>query len=331
MTQPTFDYQGRGQSGKTLAAPQALIDTVKPEAYIPEPGLCDAVKVALTLGQPLLVTGEPGTGKSQLAFSIAYEFQLPQPIVFHTKTTSNSQNLFYYYDALKRFNDANISKLNKPVEDYISLHALGIAILLTNPSLEIHQKLLPEPYKHYANTRSVVLIDEIDKAPRDFPNDILNEVEKLEFFVHEMGTTFKAQKHIAPILILTSNSEKYLPDAFLRRCVFYHISFPDPVRLKEIVELRFKQTPIQPGFSSLAIDAAIDHFLAIRKLTLKKKPATAEFLAWLTILNAMQIDITKPTQAIQQSYGVLAKNNDDLNRLKKFLSESLTQSERRKC
>jgi len=321
MAQTTYDYQGRGQSGKILAPPQALIHSVTPETYIPETGLCDAVKVALTLGQPLLVTGEPGTGKTQLAYSIAHEFQLPQPIVFHTKTSSNAQDLFYHYDVLKRFNDANISRINNPIEDYITLSTLGIAILLTNQSTELHQKLLPDPYKPYSNTRSVVLIDEIDKAPRDFPNDILNEVEKLEFSIPEISRTFNAQNHITPILILTSNSEKYLPDAFLRRCVFYHIPFPDEAQLKDIVELRFNQSPIEPSFSKEFVRAAIQHFLAIRKIPLKKKPATAEFLAWLTILKALQIDITPPNMMIKKSYGVLAKNVDDLKRMIKFLSD----------
>jgi len=322
MSQPTCHYQGYGQTGKTLAQPQSLMVSSKPESYIPEPGLCDAVKVALTLGQPLLVTGEPGTGKTQLASSIAYEFQLPPPIVFHTKTTSTAGDLLYHYDALKRFNDSQIEKKVKPVSHYISLRGLGLAILLSNNYPDAYKTLLPSKYQKFRHTRSVVLIDEIDKAPRDFPNDILNEVEKLEFTIHEIPKTITADTEKSPIIILTSNSEKYLPDAFLRRCVFYHINFPDPDRLKAIIEQRFSDSAIHPSFSESEITAAIQHFNQIRSLHLKKKPATAELLAWMTMLKAMEIDIITPNMDIQKTYGVLAKNVDDFGRMLKFLKDA---------
>ena len=322
MNQETYHYQGCGKTGKTLAQPHLLLSTARPETYIPEPGLCDAVKVALTLGQPLLVTGEPGTGKTQLASSIAYEFQLPAPIVFHTKTSSTAGDLLYQYDALKRFNDAQIEKIIKPVSHYISLRGLGIDILLSTKYADQDKALLPEAYQQYRHSRSVVLIDEIDKAPRDFPNDILNEVEKLEFTINEIPKTITAEADKTPIIILTSNSEKYLPDAFLRRCVFYHISFPNKTRLKTIIEQRFNQSKIHPGFSEQEITAAIQHFESIRSLHLKKKPATAEMLAWMSMLKAMDIDIITATMDIQKTYGVLAKNAEDFGRMVKYLKDA---------
>jgi MoxR-like ATPase len=328
MNQETYHYQGCGKTGKTLAQPQPLLSTARPETYIPEPGLCDAVKVALALGQPLLVTGEPGTGKTQLASSIAYEFQLPAPIVFHTKTSSTAGDLLYHYDALKRFNDAQIEKIIKPVSHYISLRGLGIAILLSTKYSDQDKALLPASYQQYRHSRSVVLIDEIDKAPRDFPNDILNEVEKLEFSIHEIPKTITAETDKTPIIILTSNSEKYLPDAFLRRCVFYHINFPDETRLKTIIEQRFNQSKIHPNFSVQEMDAAIKHFESIRLLHLKKKPATAELLAWMSMLKAMDIDIITPNMDIQKTYGVLAKNADDFKRMVKFLKEACSKLSR---
>jgi len=327
MSEQTYNYQGCGHKGKNLAQPHTLLSTARPESYIPEPGLCDAVKVALTLGQPLLVTGEPGTGKTQLASSIAYEFQLPAPIVFHTKTSSTAGDLLYHYDALKRFNDAQIEKIIKPVSHYVSLRGLGIAILLSKKYSDQDKKLLPMSYQQYRHCRSVVLIDEIDKAPRDFPNDILNEVEKLEFTIHEIPKTFKAETGKTPIIILTSNSEKYLPDAFLRRCVFYHINFPDEARLKNIIEQRFNESSIHPGFSEQEIDASIKHFESIRSLHLKKKPATAELLAWMTMLKAMDIEIITPNMDIQKTYGVLAKNAEDFGRMVKFLKDACRKKE----
>jgi MoxR-like ATPase len=136
-------------------------------------------------------------------------------------------------------------------------------------------------------TRSVVLIDEIDKAPRDFPNDILNEIEHLTFLVRETGQTYSTSAAYRPILILTSNSEKNLPDAFLRRCVFYHLSFPGRDRLKEIIGRRLEP---DDRFTTEMLDHALDHFDEIRSLSLSKKPATAECLAWLRVLQQMQLD-----------------------------------------
>lgn len=290
-----------------------------PADYLADKGLCDAVNVALTLGQPLLVTGEPGTGKTQLAGSIAYELGLPAPLAFQTKTTSTAKDLFYRYDALRHFHDAQFSKEQLSVDTYITYEALGLAILLAlNP--DEANPYLPERLRGQGPIRSVVLIDEIDKAPRDLPNDILNEIESLSFTVQETGRTFAANQSYRPVLVLTSNSEKNLPDAFLRRCIFYHISFPDKQRLKMIVQRRLK---LSNGFTPQMLDHAIEHFEGIRELTLKKRPATAELLSWIQILERTQLDVNNlkagEAEALAFTYSILAKSREDMEMIRQNL------------
>jgi len=314
-------YSGQGvtvsQRNERLPLFEPLARLDAPELYVAEKGLTDAVNVALTLGQPLLVTGDPGTGKTQLAASVACELELTPPLTFHAKTTSTARDLFYRYDALAHFHDSHFRKEELNVESYITLEALGHAILLSLPSTQA-DRYLPESLRGKGPTRSVVLIDEIDKAPRDFPNDILNEIEHLAFTVRETGQSFAAGREYRPILVLTSNSEKNLPDAFLRRCIFYHISFPSRDRLREIVSRRLN---LDPRLPPQALEHALEHFEEIRSLALAKRPATAECLAWLRVLQHMQVDPKnlKPGQAevLSLSYSVLAKNKDDLNRLER--------------
>lgn len=316
-------YEGNGvpinQRNQILPEYEPLVDIENPEYYIAEKGLRDAVNVALALGQPLIITGEPGTGKTQLAGSVAYELGLHKPLVFYAKTTSNATDMFYQYDALRRFQDSHIpGKTAINTEDYITYQAFGIAILLTRPPDEVKQ-FLPEHLKGKGMTRSVVLIDEIDKAPRDMPNDILNEIEKMEFTVKETGRTFTADRRFRPILILTSNSEKNLPDAFLRRCMFYHISFPEKEQLCQIVQKRFDG---HPGFTPEFINNAIQHFNDIRNTVKKKMPATAEFLTWISMLQSLnfdKLDINGQIEKLAMSYSVLAKNQEDLKQLKEKL------------
>lgn len=203
----------------------------RPEAYLPDKGLIDAVNVALLLGQPLLLTGEPGTGKTQLAYNLAYQLGLGEPLKFETKSTSTARDLFYVYDILGRFHAVQAGQLGETTQrnsvDFLTYNALGLAIILTNPPESI-KNWLPVDFVYTEPRRSVVLIDEVDKAPRDFPNDILSEVENTYFRIPELGNVkIPANPDLKPILVLTSNSEKHLPDAFLRRCIYYHILFPD--------------------------------------------------------------------------------------------------------
>ncbi|HEX8847695.1 MAG TPA: MoxR family ATPase [Pyrinomonadaceae bacterium] len=308
-------YAGDGstisQRGLSLPPFEKTTELNDPAGYLADAGLRDAVNVALTLGQPLIVTGEPGTGKTQLAASIAFELGLPAPLIFHTKTTSTARDLFYRYDALGHFHDAQFRKEEARVENYITYEALGLAILLSM-SPEDANPFLPEPLRDRGPVRSVVLIDEVDKAPRDLPNDVLNEIDNMSFTVKETGRTFAADQSYRPIVILTSNSEKNLPDAFLRRCVFYHISFPDRARLKEIVKRRLR---LDSNFTPQMLEHAIQHFEKIRDLTLKKRPATAELLAWLRILEKRRIDVNNlqrgEAEALAFTYSILSKSKED--------------------
>lgn len=319
-------YQGTGTTlaVRGLALPQFEIsDRLNaPALYLASEGLCDAVNVALALGQPLLLTGEPGTGKTQLAASIAYELGTPRPLVFNTKTTSVAKDLFYRYDALRHFHDSQFRRDEIAIETYVTYEALGLAILLSMPPEQADGHLPPD-LRGKGPIRSVVLVDEIDKAPRDFSNDILNEIENLSFTVSETGNTFSAEPDHRPILILTSNSEKNLPDAFLRRCIFYHIPFPEIDRLKEIVQRRCE---LRSDFTSAMLDGAIRHFAEIRELALKKKPATAELLAWVKILEHLDLDVNdlKPGEAetLAFTYAILAKNREDRETIERH-SQSL--------
>jgi len=268
-----------------------------PEAYLPDQGLVKAVNVALLLGQPLLLTGEPGTGKTQLAYSLAYQLGLGELLKFETKSTSTARDLFYFYDALGRFHAAQAAQLGeKSVQkrsvDYLTYNALGEAIVRTNP-LEIVKDFLPSDFVHTAPRRSVVLIDEIDKAPRDFPNDILNEIENLYFRIPELGNVkIEAPEDMSPLLILTSNSEKTLPEAFLRRCAYYNIPFPDENRLMQIIEARLGSFA-RGDF----LDQALKIFFHLRNSGLRKKPSTAELLNWLMVLRDIYPDEDNPIVA----------------------------------
>lgn len=307
MPETPFDvYQGNGTTlqERNLPVPdyQPMTLMNDPDGYVAAPGLKDAVNVAIALGQPLLLTGEPGTGKTRLAFSVAHELGLGKPLIFYTKTTSAARDLFYTYDSLAHFHDAQLKeKKDLNVENYIQYQALGQAIIDSK------------------QRRSVVLIDEIDKAPRDLPNDVLNELEEMSFTVRETGQTFTADQVHRPILVLTSNSEKNLPDAFLRRVVYYHIAFPDRATLESIVRKRLQ---LSEAFKQNMLKQAIQHFEEIRRNRgLRKPPATAELLAWIHILERENIDlqsnIPEQIEKIAMSYSILAKNKDDLDKLRR--------------
>lgn len=311
-------YSGSGLSladrGGELPGFIPSITDAHPALYLADDGLRDAVNVALALGQPLLLTGEPGTGKTQLAASLAHELALGEPLVFNVKTTSTAHDLFYRYDSLRHFHASQFEHTEQKAEDFISYEALGLAILRT---LAPDDPLLPPGFAHTQSARSVVLIDEIDKAPRDLPNDLLNEFEAMTFTVKETGRPFRTDPALRPILVITSNSEKHLPDAFLRRCVFYHIPFPDAVRLRQIVEARLGT---DHTFSPSKLEAALGHFVAIRELGLKKQPATAEFLAWVHVLARLDLDVSDlnagQREALLFSYSILAKTREDLELLR---------------
>ncbi|MDM8557683.1 MoxR family ATPase [Candidatus Parabeggiatoa sp. HSG14] len=296
----------------------------RPEAYLPDEGLVKAVNVALLLGQPLLLTGEPGTGKTQLAYSLAYQLGLGELLKFETKSTSTARDLFYIYDALGRFHAAQAAKLGetdirKRSVDYLTYNALGKAIIRTNPP-ETVKDYLPAGFSHTEPRRSVVLIDEIDKAPSDFPNDILNEIENLYFRIPELGNVeIKATENLAPILVLTSNSEKPLPEAFLRRCIYYNLPFPEKERLEKIIEARLDTFP-----NNDFLNKALEIFLQLRQEgRLRKKPSTAELLNWLMVLRDMYPNVDNPIathpECVLDTLSSLVKMKEDIDKAKDIL------------
>jgi MoxR-like ATPase len=296
----------------------------KPEHYIADSGLVDAVNVALMLRQPLMVTGEPGTGKTVLAWSVAWELGLDPPLVFETKSTSQARDLFYYYDTLGRFTAKELRTDAASAKDYITFNALGAAIVLAN-SRDAVADALPAGFTHPGKRRSVVLIDEVEKAPRDFPNDILNELERMYFRIPELGNRrIEADEAYSPVVIMTNNSEKAMPDAFLRRCIYYNIPFPTGSRLEDIVIGRLPKFTEGGNAPALTRDA-IAFLLYAREDSagLEKRPGTAELLGWLT---AMMILRAKPTVPLREQSDIaertlpaLAKISADQSRIRQLL------------
>ncbi|HAT49651.1 MAG: MoxR family ATPase [Nitrospirae bacterium] len=260
--------------------------------YRPDPGLVDAVNVALTLGMPLLVTGEPGVGKTALADSVARRLGLGDPLKFVAKSESRASDLFFTYDRLLRFQESHCTNEPLDFKKYISYVALGQAILNSRSREEWGGLLDGKP--HDGPKRSVVLIDEIDKAPRDFVNDLLVEIERLAFpplpdMPNQMS--MEADPNLAPVVIITSNQERSLPDPFLRRCVYYHIPFPNHKQLQEIVEVRMKKL-FNPQTQPAWLARAMELFWWLRegvKPELRRKPGLGELLTWLVFLGERAI------------------------------------------
>lgn len=288
-----------------------------PDAYDAEPGLADAVNTALLLAQPLLVSGEPGTGKTQLAEKMALELGLPL-CKFETRSTSVAQDLFYHFDHVARFQTAQ-SDTNKAALDplnFIEFGALGRAIVESLPTAEA-ATLFPAgrlPDWYGGPRRAIVLIDEIDKAPSDFPNDALNEVERHYFRIREVGggRVVSAAEALRPIIVITSNSEKQLPDAFLRRCVFFHLQPIEAERLRRIVVRRLAGLQVRPG---RLLDEALALFadLCSPAYDLRKRPSTSEFLGFVAALasDGAAFDQALPVGLAQRHLSTLVKAPED--------------------
>ncbi len=270
------------------------------ENYVATGDLTIAVNAAITLERPLLVKGEPGTGKTVLAEEIARGLGAPL-LTWHIKSTTKAQQGLYEYDAVSRLRD---SQLGDPrvsdIANYIRRGKLWDAFT--------------------APERPVLLIDEIDKADIEFPNDLLLELDRMEFHVYETGETVRAARR--PIVIITSNNEKELPDAFLRRCFFHYIKFPDADTLKAIVDVHY------PGIKQRLVEEALRIFFEVREAPgLKKKPSTSELLDWLKLLMAEDIGPESlrerdPRKLIPPLHGALLKNEQDVGLFEKlaFLS-----------
>ncbi|URD62026.1 MoxR family ATPase [Sphingomonas sp. KRR8] len=271
--------------------------------YVATPDLKVAVNAAATLRRPLLVKGEPGTGKTVLAEEIAKALGAPL-ITWSIKSSTKAAQGLYEYDAVARLRDGQLGDPRvHDIKNYIRPGKLWEAF--TSPQLP------------------VLLIDEIDKADIEFPNDLLTELDRMEFFVYETGETVKAAER--PIVVITSNNEKELPDAFLRRCFFHYISFPDRATMERIVDVHF------PGIQKILVGKALEIFYDVRDVPgLKKKPSTSELLDWLKLLlhEDMPLDVLQdrdPTKAIPPLHGALLKNEQDV-----MLFERLAFMARRK-
>ena len=250
-----------------------------------------AVNAAVTLERPLLVKGEPGTGKTQLAREIAQAMNAPF-IDWAIKSTTKAQHGLYEYDAVSRLRDSQLGDARvKDIGNYIIKGKLWEAF--------------------ESEQRPVLLIDEIDKADIEFPNDLLRELDQMEFYVHELRRTVRAQ--VRPIILITSNNEKELPDAFLRRCFFHYIRFPDKDTMQQIVDVHF------PDLKKNLVKEAMEVFFGLRDLPgLKKKPSTSELLDWLKLLLAEDIDPAvlrdaSSKKALPPLYGALLKNEQDVH------------------
>lgn len=298
------------------------------KAYKSSKALRAAVNVALTLGQPLLVTGEPGTGKTELGFAVARELGLGAPLFFSVKSTSEARDLFYTFDAIGRL------RAQQGAADalkFITYQALGRAILKAWPRDQLLAKgLITDDWEDYKPTRSLVIIDEIDKAPRDFPNDLLDEIANTRFRIPELEHRLVElpegeRDKFSPVVVITSNSERQLPAPFLRRCAYHHIAFPDAAMLREIVEGRV--LPKLPAEASGFVNQAIDFFQYLRgdeahqgngpEPKLEKPPSTAELVNFVRVARLSQGDGAKgPLQlaTIRAAISVLLKNKTDLQR-----------------
>jgi MoxR-like ATPase len=260
------------------------------QTYVATDDLKIAVNASVTLERPLLVKGEPGTGKTVLAIEVARALGLPL-LEWHIKSTTKAVQGLYEYDAVTRLRDSQLGDERvKDVRNYIKRGRLW------------------EAFAHEG--KCVLLIDEIDKADIEFPNDLLQELDRMEFFVPETGETVKARER--PVVIITSNNEKELPDAFLRRCFFHYIRFPEEETMRAIVDVHF------PGIQERLVSEALKVFFDMRKVPgLKKKPSTSELLDWLKLLvsdgmDAEALRSRDPSKLIPPLHGALLKNEQDI-------------------
>ncbi|MCX7556135.1 MoxR family ATPase [Xanthomonadaceae bacterium JHOS43] len=266
------------------------------DRYVSTDALTLAVNAAITLQRPLLVKGEPGTGKTLLAEEMARALGAPL-FAWHVKSTTKAQQGLYEYDAVSRLRDSQLGDPRvQDVRHYIRRGKVWEAF--------------------ESELRAVLLIDEIDKADIEFPNDLLQELDRMEFHVYETGDTIRARHR--PIIVITSNNEKELPDAFLRRCFFHYIAFPDRTTLESIVAVHY------PGIENTLVQRALDVFFQLREVPgLKKKPSTSELIDWLKLLLADRIpaDVlhnADPAKAIPPLYGALIKNEQDVQLLERL-------------
>lgn len=253
--------------------------------YVAADELMNSVNIAMALKKPLLVKGEPGTGKTMLAEAIAEAMDMDL-YIWSIKSTTKAQEGLYVYDTVQRLYDSQFGEGDvKDIAQYIKLGKMGEAFS--------------------SEKQCILLIDEIDKADLEFPNDLLWELDKMEFYIHETKQTVKAKTR--PIVIITSNAEKELPDAFLRRCIFHYIEFPDQEKMKEIIKVHFGD------IDKTLVEKAMEAFYEIREMNeIQKKPSTSELLDWIQALIISGVDFMKLKDEVPFT-GVLLKKNEDID------------------
>ena len=304
-------YSNKGQlEDKSLLTKRPFSDIDRSfeadaKKFVPGDQLEAAINTAIAVGEPLLITGEPGTGKTQAPYYAAWKLGINPLIHFQVKSSSTAGDLLYHFDTVRYFHDAHMLKLkdnntakdlNK--KDYVEPRALWQAFQMSETT----------------GTPCVLLIDEIDKAPRDFPNDLLHELDKMEFFIPETEQTISAERKIRPIVFITSNSERRLPEPFLRRCVYHHIRFDDTIVEKAVQARKNEFGNLNDDFLKMAVQ----RFLALRERGLRKQPATGELLVWLRVL-AMAVG-TYPERLYDDLsklpyLGTLLKDHQDIEEL----------------
>ncbi|MBO5564706.1 MAG: MoxR family ATPase [Lachnospiraceae bacterium] len=275
--------KGEGYVGKTKETFQGS------SGYVASPELLSAVNIAMTLEKPLLLKGEPGTGKTMLAQSVADSLNA-KLFIWNIKSTTKAQDGLYVYDVVQRLYDSQFGGKNVDnIEQYVHLGQVGEAF--------------------ESEERCILLIDEIDKADLEFPNDLLWELDQMEFTIPQTGRVVKANHR--PVIIITSNAEKELPDAFLRRCIFHYIDFPDEDLMRRIIAVHY------PDLERNLLDQAIAAFYWVRSLpSIQKKPSTSELIDWIRALTYSGIPYKKIMEEIPFA-GVLLKKNEDLDQLEK--------------
>jgi MoxR-like ATPase len=271
----------------STSTPTALPTFSGTAAYLAPADLVDAVNVAIALEKPLLIKGEPGTGKTRLAEAIAQQLGLPL-LSWNIKSTTKAKDGLYVYDTVARLNDARFGDHDiRDIKQYIKFGPLGRSFV--------------------SETRQVLLIDEIDKADLEFPNDLLHELDRMSFVVDETSEIHTAK--LRPIVIVTSNNEKELPDAFLRRCVFHYISFPNEAQMKDIVRVH------HPHVEDQLLQTALLRFYWLRKQPdIRKRPSTSEFIDWISALQKTGVAVERLQQDIP-FVGLLLKKETDVQQL----------------
>ncbi len=266
-------------------------------AFVPGSELENAINTAIAVSEPLLITGEPGTGKTQAAYYAAYKLGIEPVIHFQVKSDSTARDLLYHFDTVRYFHDAHLRGEALDKGTYVERRPLWDALIAEEPR--------------------VLLIDEIDKAPRDFPNDLLHELDKMEFKVLETGQTISGTEETRPVVFITSNSERRLPEPFLRRCVYHHIPFERELIWKAVQKR--KKAEYQ-ALDDEFLNLAVDRFLQLREHALRKKPATGELLVWLRILG---LNVGEYSKRLDEELSglpylsVLIKDHQDIEDLEK--------------